>query len=198
MNSTHQLVANKISRLAAGELAFPTDFRGMGSEDAIKMSLSRHTKENRLERLGHGVYLKAGKTAKIPAPETVAMAIAMKERVRIRPNGQLALFQLGMIESRPDELIYLTDGEPRSIKIGDQRLIFKSTTAKKLSLSDTTSGLLILALDELGKDKVTDKLLAQITDKLSAIDKNKWTKDLQLASGWIYNLLHSLYQKSAK
>ncbi|RKR84110.1 hypothetical protein BDD43_4337 [Mucilaginibacter gracilis] len=198
MNSTHQLIANKISRLAAGELAFPTDFRGMGSEDAIKMSLSRHTKENRLERLGHGVYLKAGKTAKIPAPETVAMAIARKDRVRIRPDGQLALFQLGLIESRPDELIYLTDGEPRSIKIGEQRLIFKSTTAKKLSLSDTTSGLLVLALDELGKDKVTDKLLAQITDKLSAIDKNKWTKDLQLASGWIYNLLHKLYQQTAK
>jgi hypothetical protein len=198
LNSTHQLIADRISRFTAGELVFPMDFRGMGSEDAIKMSLSRHTKESRLERLGHGVYLKVGKSAKTPSPEIVAKAIAKKERVRIRPAGQFALFQLGMTEVRPDELIYLTDGEPRSIKIGNQRLVFKSTTAKKLSLSDTTSGLLVLALDEIGKDKVTDKLLEQIIEKLSSIDKNKWSKDLQLASGWIYNLLHKLYQQTVK
>ncbi len=196
MNSTHQLVAKQISRFSAGELVFPADFRGMGSEDAIKMSLSRHTKEKRLERLGHGVYLKAGKTAKTPTPEIVATAIARKERVRIRPDGQFALFQLGMTNVKPG-LVYLTDGEPRSIKIGKQRLIFKSTTAKKLSLSDSTSGLLVLALDEIGKDKVTDEVLAQITNKLITIDKNKWSKDLQLASGWIYNLLHKLYQQTA-
>ena len=104
----------------------------MGSEDAIKMTLSRHSKEKWLERLGHGVYLKAGKTGKTPAPEIVATAIARKERVRIRPDGQFSLFQLGMTNVKPD-LVCLTDGEPRSIKIGEQRLIFKSTTAKTIA-----------------------------------------------------------------
>ena len=192
------MIAKEISRFSAGELVFPTDFRGLGSEDAIKMSLSRHTKEKRLERLGHGVYLKPGKAAKTLALETVATAIAKKERVRIRPAGQFALYQLGLASAKPDELIYLTDGEPRSIKIGEQRLVFKATTAKKLALSDTTSGLLILALDELGKEKVTEKLLEQVSEKLRSVDKNHWKKDMQLASGWIYNLLHRRYQPSIK
>jgi len=161
------------------------------------MSLSRHVKMNRLERLGHGIYLKAGKVSKMPAPEVVARAIAKKEKVRIRPAGQSALYQLGMTATQPNELIYLTDGEPRNIKIGNQRLIFKSTTGKKLSLSDTTSGLLVLALDELGKDQVTEKLTSQITEKLKSIDQKAWPKDLQLAAGWIYNLLLKLYQQSA-
>jgi hypothetical protein len=168
----------------------------LGSEDAIKMSLSRHYKEKRLERLGHGVYLKAGKTLKMPALETVASAIAKKERVRIRPAGEFALFQLGMTANKPSDLIYLTDGEPRSIKIGEQRLIFKSTTAKKLALSNTTSGFLVLALDELGKDQVTEKLTAQIVEKLKQIDQKAWMKDLQLSAGWIYNLLIKLHQQT--
>ncbi|MET3501347.1 hypothetical protein ABIC45_002959 [Mucilaginibacter rubeus] len=195
MNSIHQQVRSKIERLKTGELVFPVDFRGVGSEDAIKMSLSRHAKEKRLERLGHGIYLKAGK---VPAPEVIARAIAKKENVRIRPAGQSALYQLGMTATQPGELIYLTDGEPRNIKIGNQRLVFKSTTAKKLSLSDTTSGLLVLALEELGKDQVTEKLTAQITEKLKSIDQRAWPKDLQLAAGWIYNLLLKLYQQTIK
>ncbi len=198
MNSTHQLIAKQISRLSAGKLVFPSDFRGTGSEDAIKMSLSRHCKEKRLERLGHGVYLKAGKNTKIPALEMVAAAVAKRERVRIRPAGQFALFQLGLSETKPKELVYLTDGEPRTIKIGDQCLIFKATTNKKLSLSDSTSGLLILALDGLGKDKISDKLMERIKAKLNTIDKNKWSEDLQLASGWIYNLLFKLHQQTLK
>jgi hypothetical protein len=196
LNSTHQLIEKQIGRFSAGDLVFPTDFRGLGSEDAIKMSLSRHYKEKRLERLGHGVYIKAGKTFKMPALETVASAIAKKERVRIKPSGEFALFQLGMTASKPSDLIYLTDGEPRSIKIGEQRLIFKSTTAKKLSLSNTTSGFLVLALDELGKDQVTEKLTVQIVEKLKLIDQKAWMKDLQLAAGWIYNLLIKLYQQT--
>ena len=195
MNSIHQQVRSKIERLKTGELVFPVDFRGVGSEDAIKMSLSRHAKEKRLERLGHGIYLKAGKA---PALEVIAKAIAKKENVRIRPAGQSALYQLGMTTTQPGELIYLTDGEPRNIKIGNQRMIFKSTTAKKLSLSDTTSGLLVLALDELGKDQITEKLTSQITEKLKSIDQKAWRKDVQLAAGWIYNLLIKLHQQSTK
>jgi len=128
----------------------------------------------------------------------VARAIAKKEKVRIRPAGQSALYQLGMTATQPNELIYLTDGEPRNIKIGNQRLIFKSTTAKKLSLSDTTSGMLVLALDELGKDQVTEKLTLQITEKLKSIDQEAWPKDIKLAAGWIYNLLLKLYRQSTK
>jgi hypothetical protein len=195
LSSIHQQIGAKIGRLGTGDLVFPVDFRGIGSEDAIKMSLSRHAKEHRLERLGHGIYLKGGK---VPAAQVVAKAIAKKENVRIRPAGQSALYQLGMTSTQPNELIYLTDGEPRNIKIGEQRLIFKSTTAKKLSLSDTTSGLLVLALDELGKDQVTEKLTAQITEKLKSIDPKAWSKDLQLAAGWIYNLLLKLHQQSTK
>jgi hypothetical protein len=197
LNSTHQLVADRISRFSAGELVFPTDFRGMGSEDAIKMSLSRHTKENRLERLGHGIYLRAGKSVKVPALEFVAKAIAKKEKVKIRPAGDFALYQLGLTKFKPSDLVYLTDGEPRSIKIGDQRLIFKSTTCKKLALSESISGLLVLALEELGKDNLTDQFTQEIAGKLSGINQKTWSKDLQLAPGWIYNLLFKLHQKTS-
>ncbi|UEG51397.1 DUF6088 family protein [Mucilaginibacter daejeonensis] len=195
MNSTHQQIARRISRLKAGELVFPIDFRGLGSEDAIKMSLSRHAKEKQLERLGHGIYLKGGKNFAVPAPEIIAKAIAKKERVRIRPAGHFALYKLGMTSVEPNELIYLTDGEPRSIQLGSQRLIFKSTTAKKLALSDSTSGLLILALDELGKEKVNASIITHIVEKIKSVDQDIWSKDLQLAAGWIYNLLHKLYKE---
>jgi hypothetical protein len=195
--STHKQIAEKIEQQEAGALLFPIDFRGCGSAEAIKMSLSRHAESGILTRLGNGIYLKNKRKskAKIPSMEAIASAIAKKEHVRIRLSGLYALYKIGLLDKEPDSLTYITDGEPRNIKIGNKRLLFKSTTAKKLSLSHGISGLLILGLEDLGKDQITSAIENQITKHLTQIDSNLLSSDLRLAPAWIYNLIYKLQQK---
>jgi hypothetical protein len=194
LKSIHQDIARRIEGYAAGSILFPSDFRGLGSEDAIKMSLSRHAKKGLVERLAQGVYLKIKPKGKMKKPtmEQIAFAIAKKEYLRIRPSGAFALHKLGMKPDAPDDMTYITDGEPRDIRIGDKRLVFKSTTPKKLNLSTGISGLLIQGLDELGKDAITETLKNQIIDQLQKEKEDNIIADLQLAPAWINDLIYRL------
>jgi len=91
MKSVHQEVISRIGALKPGSILFPTDFRGIGTEDAIKKALSRLVRDSQLERLAHGIYFVPknhptfGKL--YPSLEEVAEAVAEHEHVRIRPTG---------------------------------------------------------------------------------------------------------------
>jgi uncharacterized protein DUF6088 len=195
--SIHKLIAIKIDQHPKGSLLFPADFRGLGSYNAIKMSLSRHAETGRLERLGNGIYFKNKITGKTPRPtlEAIAIAIAKKERIKIKAAGAFVLHKLGISSTPPTDLVYITDGEPRNILIGEKRLIFKSTTPKKLRLSNGISGLLIQALEEIGKQGINDSLESKIIEYLSKEKKEVLFADLKLAPAWIYDLLYRLNQQ---
>lgn len=197
MNSIHRNIANQIDSCAGGSILFPGDFRGLGSEDAIKMSLSRLTNIGLLERLGHGIYLKTPPKGKLKRPslEDIALAIAKKERIKIKPTGAFALLKLGLATEAPADITYITDGEPRNIRIGNKRLIFKATTPKKLRLSTGISGLLVQALDEVGKGIITDTFKDQIVKQLQQETEGNLLADLRLAPAWIYDLLYKLNQQ---
>ena len=194
MLSTHNLIVEKINRRTVGSIFFPNDFRGLGSDDAIKMSLSRHTENGRLERIANGIYYKPYKNGvnRPPSLESIAVAIAKKERVLIKPSGIYALYKLGLVSAPPVDLVYITDGEPRNILVNGKRLIFKSTTTKKLNISTEMSGLLILALEEIGRNAVDDYVVTKIKSHLKKINQQSLHADLKLAPAWIYNLIYKL------
>ena len=56
MISASKYIENHIKELNPGTILFPSDFRGAGSENAIKLVLSRLAQEGIIERLGHGIY----------------------------------------------------------------------------------------------------------------------------------------------
>ena len=99
MTGTHKHIETSLARRKPGELIFPTDFRGKGTESAIKKALSRLATTGTLKRLAHGIYFvpKADPVfgTIYPPAEEVAKMIAKKEKVRIRPAGAFALHQLG-------------------------------------------------------------------------------------------------------
>lgn len=197
MNSIHQHIARQIERSTAGSILFPSDFRGLGSDSAIKMSLSRHTQDGLIMRLAHGIYLKKKKNTKAARPslEEIAAALAKKEKIKIKPSNAFALYHLGLTNALPLDLTYITDGEPRNILIDGRRLIFKAATPKKLSLSSGTCGLLIQALEEIGQNSLTDAHITEIIKKMQQENQERLMEDLRLAPSWIYNLLYKLTQQ---
>jgi hypothetical protein len=194
--SIHQQIVEQITHIKGGKILFPTDFRGVGTDSAIKMSLSRIANTGEIKRLSHGIYLKPKRSTKkegfIPTPEEIAIAIADRERIRIKPSGLFALYQLGFNPALPATLTYVTDGEPRKILIGEQAIIFKATTPKKLSMKGPISSLLIQALEEIGKENLTSDYEQKIKDVLLKEDPQNLIDDIKKAPAWIYNLLIKL------
>jgi len=194
--STHNEILNKIKHTKPGKILFPTDFRGSGSEAAIKMSLSRLVKEGKVDRLAHGIYLipkHHGTMGKLHPPlEEIAKAIAERERVRIRPAGAYALNKLGLSTQIPTRLVYITDGQQRLITIGRGGIKFKPTTPKKFSMTGEISSLLFQALEEIGPKQITPELQEQIKELLKKEDRKKLKHDLTLAPAWINDFIISL------
>lgn len=198
--SVHQDIMKKISRIKAGNILFPTDFRGIGTDSAIKMSLSRIAQEGHLKRLSHGIYLKPGRPPNksyldVPA-EVIAQAIAKRENIRIKPAADYALYHLGFESVKPPVLTYVTDGEPRKISFGSSTIIFKTSTPKKLSMKGLVSSLVIQILEDIGKDDITEDLQEKIRKALEKEDAKSLLDDIKKAPAWIYNLL--LKQKILK
>lgn len=200
MANVHEYIKNSISKRRKGELIFPTDYRGKGSESAIRMALSRLSKEGKVKRLAHGIYF----VPKIdplfgpvyPSAEEVAQSIARKEKIKIKPAGANALHMLGLTTQVPTRLVYITDGEDRQIKFGKLTIRFKATTPKKMALEGPLSSLIIQALEELDIKNISVETENKIKDLLEKEDRAKLKKDLMLAPARIHDYLLKLLNRS--
>ena len=199
MIPVHKHIERALTRYTPGDLIFSSDFRGEGSEGAIKMALSRLSRDEKIKRLAHGVYVKP-KTDPLfgivyPSAESIAEAIAEKEKVRIKPAGAYALHRLGLTTQVPTKLVYLTDGAPRQIKVGNTIIKFKATQPKKMATTGKISSLVIQALEELDTKKVDPTTAARIKELLSKEDPRKLKQDLKLATGKVNDYIVKLLKE---
>lgn len=200
--SIHNQIVNIIEQLPRGSLIFPSQFLEIGSESAIRMSLSRLAKEDQVERLAHGIYIipkvdsMLGKV--YPPTEEIAKAIADRDKVTIRPTGAYALNRLGLSTQIPMNYVYITDGAARNITIGKSKIKFKATVPKKLATQGPISGLVIQALEELGPDEITVEMMSKITNLLKQEDPELLRHDAKLTSARIARIFYDILQQQIK
>lgn len=192
-------IRHSLTEICPGSIIFPNDFRATGSQDAIKMALSRLVKSNQLKRIAHGIYYRPFNDPVLgemmPSPEAVAQNLADRERVKIMPAGAFAQNKLGFSTQVPTKLVYLTDGHPRKINIGKATIEFKATTPKKMAMVGKLSSLLILALEELDLENISDNIKKKIKHILQVEDRADLLNDLRLAPASIYNYLVRLMKE---
>ncbi len=193
MSSVHQEITDRIGNLPHGTILFPTDFRGLGTEDAIRKALSRLAKEKAIDRLAHGIYQipkthpTFGKLA--PSLEEIAEAVAAHEHIRIRPAGAYALNKLGLSTQVPTKLVYITDGQARQIRIGKGSVKFKPVSPKKFGMKGSISSLVIQALEEMRESQLSVQLRTQIKHLLLQESRENLMNDLKLAPARVNDLI---------
>ena len=196
MKSVDYHVFNKITKNKRGKLFFPNDFIGLGSDESIRKSLSKLEKEKVLERLAQGIYLYPKQHPVYgnlyPSTEEIAEQIARRDHAHIIPTGSAALHKLRLTTQIPMNMVYLTDGSPRKIKVGKQKITFKAAVAKKFATKGKISTLAIQALQELGQKGVDDKIKEQLKPILATEDPKLIKHDVKLAPAWIAKLLNEL------
>ncbi len=188
-------VAEKLEITQKGTILFADDFLDIGSRHSINKALFRLKGKGILIRLAFGIYLfpKKDKALGIlyPATEDVAEAIAKRDQARIIPTGIQALNKLGLSTQVPLKAVYLTDGAPRSIRVGKRTITLKKASPKNLNAKGKISGLAIQALKTIGKKNVTDKELQKLKSILKQEEKENLLNDAKLAPAWITKILMS-------
>ena len=193
MESVESKIKKAVSERERGELLFPDDFRALGSPEAIRLALHRIEKEGFIKRVAQGIYVRpkvseyAGEV--LPTAEEIAMAIAKRDKIRLVPTGVYALCALGLSTQVPMKLVFLTDGAPREIKLGKRSIKLKKTTPKNLSAKGEISRLVIQALREIGKERLTDEEEAKIVALLKEEDQKDLLHDIALAPAWIRKIM---------
>jgi hypothetical protein len=182
--SVNQIIELKIRKAKPGSVFLPSDFKAMGASTAIRKSLSRIVVSGKLERMGQGIYVVPkvdrvfGKV--LPSLEELAEVLSRKEHVKIKPSGQYALNKVGLSTQVPMKLVYLTSGHSKRIQVGKGAIVFKSTTAKKLSMKGDITSLLFLALEELDLQKLSVGQRDRIIQLLKKESPENLKHDLRL------------------
>ena len=193
MKNTEEQIAEFVSNQPRGTLFFPDDFEHIGSSEAVRKALQRLENKGTIRRVAHGIYVLPKESPYIgevlPSAEGVAAAIAKRDKIRIVPTGVYALHALGLSTQIPLRLVFLTDGAARTIKVGKRTIKLKRTTPKNLMAVGPISSLVIQALREIGKDKISPDELKQIMKILEGEDQQTLKHDIKLAPEWIKQIM---------
>ena len=182
--SVNHTIELKIRRAKPGSVFLPSDFKALGTSTAIRKSLSRLVVSGKLERMGQGIYV-VPKVDKVfgkvlPSIEELAEVLSRKEHVKIKPSGQYALNKVGLSTQVPMKLVFLSSGHSKKIQIGKSAIVFKSTTAKKLSMKGGITSLLFLALEEVDLPKLSATKMDRIIQLLKQESAEVLEYNLQL------------------
>ena len=191
MQSIHSQLEAKVLSLKKGTIVFVSDFAEFGTAENVKKVLLRLEKKQLLVRLAHGIYLypKIDKELGIlyPSTESIAEAIAKRDKTRIIPTGIYALQQLGISTQIPMNVIYLTDGAPRKIKVGKRTITFKKTAPKNLAIKNKVLSNIVQGLKELGKENITDEIRQKINQALQKVPVKALKEEILNAPVWVRN-----------
>lgn len=190
-------IDERIKKSPNGKILFIKDFSDLGNNAAVRQSLKRLLEKEKLIKISQGIYYKPKKDQILgtlkPSLDMVAEAIARRDKARIIPTGSFALYKLGLSEQVPMNIVYLTDGSPRIVKIGSRKITFKKTSPKDLAVNHKLSSLLIQSLKELGLKNVNDYTIMRIrhiikqSNEIDAVKKN-----IINASVWIQTVIKSI------
>lgn len=113
------------------------DFLDLGNRDAIDKTLQRLVKANVLRRIARGIYDKPKINSltglfETPDYQKIIEAIARRDQFRMLIDGLTCANELGLTNAVPGQVVIMTDGRLRSIKIQNLTIKFKHTAPSKL------------------------------------------------------------------
>jgi hypothetical protein len=187
-------IENVIKQSEKGKLIFISDFSELNNYDTVRKSLQRLVKKDLIIRISKGIYYYPKKDEILgilyPSIEEIGKAIAKRDKARIIPTGAFAQHLLGLSTQIPMNVIYLTDGSARKIKIGKQTIVFKKTSPKNLSYENQLSSLIIQSLKSKKENNITEKEKQILKEIIIKSGKQKEIeKDIKNAQVWIRKII---------
>jgi hypothetical protein len=199
VESIENMIFTKIKKAKKGTLFFADNFVAFGNIDTIYRTLNRLVTKGNLDKVTNGIYYRPqidtiiGKVT--PQIEDIANAIARRDKAKIVPSGAYALNRLGLSTQVPMNIVYLTDGSARKVKVGNYTISFIRTSPKNVAAIGKISRLAIQALKSIGKDTITQKEKEQIQNALMKEKVSYLEHDLRVAPAWMKVIIRDSLEK---
>ena len=191
-------IKQRIDGARPGTVFFVNDFAEFDNEYVSKI-LSLLKDFGVLERLAKGIYYKPIITQYgnvYPSAEKIVRLIAEHENAEILPTGEYALNALGFSTQIPMKAVYLTNGSPRTINIGNKKLRLKHRAPSSYSYKSQLMPLLVLALKAKGKSNITPKDIDRIEEIVSnSAERQQIKEDLSVTPVWIRKYIKPIIEK---
>lgn len=201
-NSTYQQLEDRVNLMPEGEIFFPDGLIDLGTSDAIRSALVRMCRSGKIVRVAQGIYCKPKVDTKwglgvlMPGLRDIAKAIAKRDRVQIVPCDDYVLNILGLSTQVPANAVFLTNGSPRRIKVGEgQGILFQHTSEMRIfAYESELMQFIVMAMRTIGEG-ITDEQM-QILDKhLQQVSDEEYKTDINLAPIWVRNRLNAWKRK---
>ncbi|OGH57897.1 MAG: hypothetical protein A3G34_10960 [Candidatus Lindowbacteria bacterium RIFCSPLOWO2_12_FULL_62_27] len=196
MRSVESKMTGRICENDRGWCFTPKSFFGLGSSQAIRITLHRLEKRGTIRRLAHGLYDYPKKHPSIgilsPDPNEIARALSVRDSTRIQPSGAYAANLLGLTEQVPAKIIFLTDGPERRVRIRSQEIILKRTTPRYMATAGKISGTVIQALRHIGEANIAQSGIKRLRKMLKDKDRVQLKRDKRHAPAWMHHLIDSI------
>ena len=161
MSHLVQSIVAAAQALPEGGLLSPKEFLHLASRAAVDQALTRLTREEKLLRVGRGVYalpVQGRFGTRPPSARTVVDAIAAASGEVVVPSGATEANALGLTTQVPVRQVFLTSGPSRTLRLGQQSLEFKHGAPWQLLMGNRPAGMAIRALGWLGQDQAASAL----------------------------------------
>mgnify|MGYP003391215547 FL=1 len=191
-------IKQRIDGARPGTVFFVNDFAEFDNEYVSKI-LSLLKDFGVVERLAKGIYYKPIITQYgnvYPSAEKIVRLIAEHENAEILPTGEYALNALGFSTQIPMKAVYLTNGSPRTINIGNKKIRLKHRAPSSYSYKSQLMPLLVLALKAKGKSNITPKDIDRIEEIVSnSAERQQIKEDLSVTPVWIRKYIKPIIEK---
>ena len=117
--------------------------------------------------------------------------------MRVRKIDASAANLLGLSEQVPAQVDYLTDGRSRTVKVVPHVIKFRHVVPRTIVPENTTVGMVIAGLRNLGKSKITPEHLRRLRATIPAKERRHLLDDLTLAPSWMRPHLQALAVEEA-
>ena len=201
--SVENKIVEKIKNYKRGKIFFADDFTLLGSAVSIRQALQSLQKSGLLVRVATGIYCYPkintfewlDEKYLLPSIDEIAHAIAKRDKIRIVPTGEYALNALGLSTQVVMNVVYITDGAPRRIKVGEGKgILFKHTSEiRRLSFNSELLMLIDSALREIGEGKIRPHELEIIKEKLKYVTPKDINQDIDLMPIWVREIVLNLW-----
>lgn len=190
-------IQRRLHKHKDGDVVVTHEFLDLGTRAAVDQTLSRLARQGILRRIGRGVYDLSRKNNLLgvtvsPAPDDVAKAIANGCSSRLQVAGAQAANDLGLSMQVPARIVYLTDGTPRTIQIGNQTLVFRHASPRNMASAGRISGTVIQALRHLGEKNVDGQIIQHLKKTLTTKQKEVLKRDRLFAPGWMHPIVDKI------
>ena len=200
-DSTNNGILRRIKTRKRGWVFTPDSFSDLGTRRAIDLALMRHRDSGLVRQLARGLYDYPKVDPQLgplqPSTDDIALALAGRDATRLQPSGAYAANLLGLSTQVPMNMVYLTDGRTRTVRVGNRQIHLKRTTPRHMATAGKVSGLVIQALRHLGKKNVDSGIVKRLNHRLDDAARKQLMKDIRYAPAWIGDIVRTLADRKS-